>query len=427
MDLIAAIATAQGRAGVAVVRLSGEGALALARAMFSHKGEYEPNMMYYGKIDCGTFSDCGLCVYFRAPKSFTGEDTVEFHCHGGPEIARGVLLRAISLGARPAERGEFTRRAYLNGKLSLSAAEGLGAMIEAESLAQVRAGYELYAENLTREGKRLQALLTECLAGADAVMDFPEEDLEEETGEETASRLETVQSGLETLLSRYRTGRKIRYGVRVAICGQPNAGKSSLLNALLGYERAIVSDEAGTTRDTVEGELEYRGMFFRIVDTAGLRRGETYAEQEGVRRAERAMQEADVIIWLKEGAMPSFPQGTPVIVVGAKSDLGEKEGCDVLLSSKTGEGLEQLKEWMYVKGAGGDTDGLFLLEERQRAAVSDALAAVRRALAAVKEGLPADLYAQDIGDARMTLGLLSGETASEAVVEEIFSKFCVGK
>ena len=253
MELISAIATAQGRGGVAIVRVSGDDALTLAKKMFSKKGEFTPNMLYAGEIDCGAFCDYGMCVYFRAPRSFTGEDVVEFHLHGGVEIARGAIQRTLELGARLAERGEFTKRAFLNGKLSLAAAEGMADMINAQSAAQVRAGYALYGEKLTREGARLQAQLKRCLASVNADVDYPEEDLNRDSRAEISSTLEGVKKDLLSLLSQYRCGRKIKEGVIVALCGKPNAGKSTLFNALLGYDRAIVSAEAGTTRDIVEG------------------------------------------------------------------------------------------------------------------------------------------------------------------------------
>ncbi len=273
MEKITGIATAHGVGGVAIVRVSGDNVLQIAKEMFSYRGEYEPNVLYAGEIDCGTFRDFGMCVYFRAPKSFTGEDTVEFHCHGGTEIARGVLRATIEHGARLAERGEFTRRAFLNGKLSLSAAEGIGEMISAQSEAQVRAGYCLLGEQLTREGKRLQDILKECLASVDADVDYPEEDLTEVSRVDILKRLAEVERGLEELLSRYSKGKKIKSGVNVALCGAPNAGKSSLLNALLGYDRAIVSDIAGTTRDCIEGTIDLNGVLFHLTDTAGLREG----------------------------------------------------------------------------------------------------------------------------------------------------------
>ncbi len=426
-QVIAAIATPQGRGGVSVVRLSGEGALPLARKMFSKTGEFIPNTLYVGDIDCGAFRDRGMCVWFRAPKSFTGEDVVEFHCHGGVEITRGVLDRALSLGARLAERGEFTKRAFLNGKLSLSAAEGMADMIDAESQAQVRAGYSLYTERLTNEGKRLQSLLTTCLAGIDADLDYPEEDLQADTAAEVLQKLQEVKGALQALLKQYRAGRKIKSGVTAVFCGKPNAGKSSLFNALLGCDRSIVTEIPGTTRDTVEGAIEINGVRFNLIDTAGLREGTDVVEREGIRRAELAVKNADLILWLKgDGEEEAFPPETPVITVGAKSDLVKREGCDVCVSSVTGEGIGALKELMYERGFGRESD-VFVLEERHYRAAEEACGAVEKAEDAVKSGLPAELYAEEVHAAWVALGAFSGETASEAVISEIFDKFCVGK
>ena len=425
-DLIAAIATASGVGGVAIIRMSGEGALPLAKKMFSRKGEFVPNMLYPGTIDAGSFSDYGMCVYFRAPYSFTGEDVVELHCHGGAEIARGILSRTLELGARMAERGEFTKRAFLNGKLSLSAAEGLGEMIAASSQAQVRAGFTLYQERLTSVGKELQAGLTACLAEIDADLDYPEEDLTERSLPQIAAHLGEVRARLSALIAQYGAGRKVKSGVRVAIVGEPNAGKSSLLHALLGYDRAIVSDIPGTTRDINEGTVEIGGVNFLLTDTAGLRESADAVEREGVRRAKRAIEGADVIVWLVGGEAPAFPAGTPVIKVGAKSDLVRREGCDVVLSSYTGEGLSALRELLYERGFGRENDGTYLLSERHYRALKDALSAVEDTLAALDGALP-ELYAEDIRRAWEALGVISGETAGEAVINEIFAKFCVGK
>lgn len=422
--VISAIATAEGRGGIAVVRMSGEGALEIAKKMFSKKGEFLPNTMYAGEIDCGAFRDFGLCVFFRAPKSFTGEDVVEFHCHGGREIARGVLRRTVELGARLAERGEFTKRAFLNGKLSLSAAEGMADMINASSQAEVRAGYLLYGEKLSSLGKDLQIKILTALASVDANLDYPEEDLDANT--EIEGTMSEVEASLCALCAQYQAGRKLKEGVNVAIVGEPNAGKSTLLNALLGYERAIVSPTAGTTRDTVEGCIEIGGVLFRLIDTAGLREGADEIEAEGVRRARQAMQAADLILWLKED--DSRPEAeVPVIVVGAKCDLNRKDRCDILVSACTGEGLEALKELLYARGYGAENEGAFLMETRHLQAAQDALSAARDALAAIREGLAAELIAEDLRRAYLALGLLTGETATENVVNEIFDKFCVGK
>lgn len=428
LDTISAIATAQGTGGVAIVRVSGEKALEIARNMFSRKGEYEPNVLYAGEIDCDAFRDFGMCVYFRAPRSFTGEDTVEFHCHGGTEIARGVLRATLKRGARLAERGEFTRRAFLSGKLSLSAAEGLGEMIAAQSLSQVRAGYQLLGEKLTNEGRRLQDLLKECLASVDADVDYPEEDLTEISKAEILKRLTTVEEGLNGLLSRYSEGKKIKAGVHVALCGAPNAGKSSLLNALLGYDRAIVSSIAGTTRDSVEGTIEIGGVLFHLTDTAGLRESADEIEREGVRRAEAAIRAADVVVYLKSDDIPPvFPEGVPVVTVRSKRDLGVKGDCDICLSSVTGEGLDELRAVLFERGFGVEQDGLYLMEERHYRAVGQALIAVKDTMKEVSCGAFPELYAEHLKRAWAELGTLSGETATEEIIKEIFSKFCVGK
>ncbi len=426
--IISAIATAEGRGGVAIIRLSGEGALALARKMFSRKGEMLPNTMYPGEIDGGTFRDYGMCVWFRAPKSFTGEEVVEFHCHGGVEIAHGILRRTLELGARLAERGEFTKRAFLNGKLTLSAAEGMADMINAQSEAQIRAGYLLYGEKLAVEGKRLQEKLTTCLASVNADFDYPEEDLNADSRAEIGHTMSEIEGTLRAILKQYRAGRKIRSGINVAICGKPNAGKSSLFNALLGYDRAIVSDVAGTTRDTVEGTLSIHGVLFCLTDTAGLHEGADAVEREGIRRAEQAIKGADVVVYLKEsGEKIELPEGVPVITVGAKCDLKREEGCDLLLSSLTGEGIEELLELLYTRGYGRENEGVYLLEERHYRAILRAHEAALEAISAIGGGLPPELYAEDLHRAYLALGEITGETATEAVINEIFDKFCVGK
>ena len=250
-DIIAAVSTPPGRGGVAVVRLSGAGALGIAEKMFAPSGRtpvrgFEPYRMYPGSADCGAFRDFGLCVYFKAPHSFTGEDVVEFHCHGGTAITRGILKRAVSLGARLAERGEFTKRAFLNGKLSLASAEGLVDMINGESDAQVRAGYMLYSERLTGKVRTLQGELTEILAGIDADIDFPEEDIEHTDLKDVREKIDHIAGELAALSATYGVGKKVKEGVSVVLAGRPNTGKSSVLNALLGADKAIVSSVAGT-------------------------------------------------------------------------------------------------------------------------------------------------------------------------------------
>lgn len=435
-DTIAAIATASGRGGIAVIRLSGS-PVPIAEKMFVPKGktavrDFEAYRMYPGEIDGGTFRDFGLCVLFRAPKSFTGEDVIEFHCHGGAQIARGILRRALSLGARLAERGEFTKRAFLNGKLSLASAEGMADMINGESEAEVRAGYALYGETLTRKAKAMQARLQTQLAGLDCDMDYPEEDLEFATLSEVRAALAETEAELDRLLAGYGVGKKIKQGVNVVIAGRPNAGKSSLLNALLGYDRAIVSDVPGTTRDSVEDTLEIEGVRFRLVDTAGLRESEDKIEKIGIERAKRLVRSADLLLFLSEewtkedDALLSEWEGLPRLIVCTKRDLGRGFPADAIVSSRTGEGVEELKRLLYERGVGESNDGAFLVEERHYAALGRAKESVRAALDAIGN-VSSDLLAVDIADAWEALGEISGETASESVISEIFEKFCVGK
>lgn len=440
---IAAVSTPAGRGGVAVIRLSGDSPLAVAEQMFLPRGntrvkDFQPYRMYPGEIVAEHFKDFGLCVYFKAPHSFTGEDVVEFHCHGGTSIARGILSRALSLGCRGAERGEFTKRAFLNGKLSLSSAEGLIDMINGESEAEVRAGYMLYGETLKNEADGLQAEITDILAGIDADMDFPEEDIENTDLSDIAVRLKKLSAKLSSLTASYGTGRKIKQGVRVVIAGRPNTGKSSLLNALLQAEKAIVSSVPGTTRDAVEGTLEIEGVRFNLYDTAGIRESENEIENIGIARARALIDGADLILFVLDGSEKMSEEDAeiyrqvadkPKIVVSNKNDLqgegGEK--CDIRVSAKTGENIAALRAMMLEKSmAGYDTDAAFLIEKRHYDALACALAEINEAVS-LCGNVPLDLLGVHLKAAWDKLGEISGKTATEEIINEIFSKFCVGK
>ena len=440
---IAAVSTPAGRGGVAVIRLSGDSPLAVAEQMFLPRGntrvkDFQPYRMYPGEIVAEHFKDFGLCVYFKAPHSFTGEDVVEFHCHGGTSIARGILSRALSLGCRGAERGEFTKRAFLNGKLSLSSAEGLIDMINGESEAEVRAGYMLYGETLKNEADGLQAEITDVLAGIDADMDFPEEDIEHTDLSDIAVRLKKLSAKLSSLTASYGTGRKIKQGVRVVIAGRPNTGKSSLLNALLQAEKAIVSSVPGTTRDAVEGTLEIEGVRFNLYDTAGIRESENEIENIGIARARALIDGADLILFVLDGSEKMSEEDAeiyrqvadkPKIVVSNKNDLqgegGEK--CDIRVSAKTGENIAALRAMMLEKSmAGYDTDAAFLIEKRHYDALACALAEINEAVS-LCGNVPLDLLGVHLKAAWDKLGEISGKTATEEIINEIFSKFCVGK
>lgn len=442
-DNIAAIATAAGAAGVAVIRLSGDSPLKIAEKMFRPAGrtpvaEFEPYRMYPGEIAAEDFSDFGLCVYFRAPRSFTGEDVVEFHTHGGQKIAQGVLNKAVSLGARPAGPGEFTRRAFINGKLSLASAEGLIDMINSRSSAEVRAGYSLYRERLTGLVSAMQDGLSAALAQIDADMDFPEEGLEETSRAAVEKELTQTIHAARSLLSTFRTGSRVKNGVKVGIVGKPNTGKSSLLNALLQYDKAIVSDCPGTTRDVVEGSLEIRGVRFYISDTAGIRDSADRIESMGVELSKRVLKESDVLLFVIDGAdvteedkaVQKLISGMNVITVVNKTDKGGVSfaGADLYVSALTGENVESVKEALFARtvGAGTDTSGDFLCEERHYAALLRAEKSLNAALETVRS-FPLDIAETDIREAWSALGEITGKTASEEIIEQIFSRFCVGK
>ena len=441
---IAAIATPAGKGGVAIVRVSGKDALSLASKMFTPAGkvqvqDFEPYRMYPGKIDGGNFVDFGLCVYFKAPASYTGEDIVEFQCHGGENVARGILKQTFAHCARSAGRGEFTKRAFLNGKLSLASAEGVADMINGESDAEVKAGYLLYSEKLTDQVKNLQSELKTLLAGIDVSVDYPEEDVEEQHVEELAKALKALRDKIAALLASYATGKKIKSGVTVAICGKPNTGKSSLLNKLLGYDKAIVSGVAGTTRDAVEGTIEIEGRKFNLYDTAGVRESEDSIESIGIERAESIIRSADVAVFVtdlisgitdEDIRVLEMVKGKPLIKIINKTDITHDEtetDADVHTSALTGEGILRLKELLYEKSFGPrGEDAAFLIEERHFNALQRANDFLTKAINACGCE-PLDLIGIDVKATWDALGEITGETATEAIIEEIFSKFCVGK
>ena len=441
-DNIAAISTALGAAGVAVIRISGEDPLCIAEKMFKPAGktsvkDFEPNKMYAGEIIADGFSDFGMCVYFKAPKSFTGEDTVEFHSHGGVAIAQGILRKILSLGTRLANNGEFTKRAFLNGKLSLASAEGLIDMINSESVSGVKAGYSLYREKLTQKVSALQEKLLAALSQIDADMDFPEEGLEETSREDVKRILSEVVEETDGLIVTFRTGRKLVSGVKVAICGKPNVGKSSILNALLNYDKAIVSDTAGTTRDVVEGSIDVNGLRFNFYDTAGIRDAENDIENLGVKLSEKTAKNSDIIVFVlsatdkdeQDEKVYAFIKDLPHITVLNKTDAGNinDDRADLCISAKTGEGLDRLRAELYDKAVGKvDLSGDFLCEERHYNALKNARDKLSAALAAV-EDTPLDILSVDVLAGWQYLGEISGKTASEDIIDDIFSRFCVGK
>lgn len=445
MECISAISTAPGTGGVAIIRISGDGCLALAEKMFFPLGKtevknFEPYKMYVGEICAADFSDNGMCVFFKAPKSFTGEDVVEFHCHGGVAVTHGILERTFELGARPATNGEFTKRAFLNGKLSLSSCEGLIDMINSESVAGIKSGYYLFKEHLKKKITDMQEVLTDILAGIDANIDYPEEGLIEDNGEQILQKLSGLRPSLQAMVNSYSEGKIIKDGVNVALAGKTNTGKSSLLNALTGEQKAIVTDIAGTTRDIVESKILINGIAFNLYDTAGIRETADAVEQIGIERSHNFIDGADIVVYVTDGTetaeelcvFADYLKDKRVVKVQNKLDgclpnVKADEGDVIGISCKTGYNLELLKNRLYALGVSGiNADGEYVTQKRHYFALKDALNALDSAINAIGVS-PLDLVSYDIKECWSKLGEITGTTASESIINEIFSRFCVGK
>lgn len=474
-DCIAAIATPSGTGGVAIVRISGKGSFETVDRVFRTANgkpakERAPRVMYYGEILGDGFLDRGMCVTFCAPHSYTGEDSAELHCHGGVQIVQGVLRSVLAAGARMAENGEFTKRAFLNGKLDLSSCEGVADMIHARSAAETRAASRLMEGGLCERVSGAQDRLTDLISQLEVLLDYPEEEFPPVERAAFADGLKGISESLKTLADTYAYGSKVKSGLRVALCGKTNAGKSSLLNRLLGEEKAIVTEIEGTTRDVVEGELELSGMRLLLQDTAGLRESSDKVETIGIERSRRAAELADLVLYVRDlseiGTPPlELPVGCPVITVWNKCDLSENGGRkaraessldlsrgegigavgrrkadgksgfgqspesseEITVSAKTGDGIDVLRERLAEFAAaqtGGDE--LVLTNERHYRTLLRAREALAHALEGIAEK-PCDLLTLDMRECWDVLGEITGVTATEDILDRIFSKFCLGK
>ena len=459
---IAAISTPFGRGGIAVIRISGENAVGVASKMFfpasgKQLSDISPNRATYGIIvSDGQRIDDGIAVIYRAPSSYTGEDTVEISCHGGILLTERVLKTAFDNGAAPARAGEFTERAFLNGKLSLSEAEGVIGLIDAENEEKLRLSASHTSGVLSR---RIDVIYNEILRLISSVyvsIDYPDEDLEPVGDEELISSLKKIEKDLKETADTYKRGKAVSEGVKTVLIGKPNTGKSSLLNALLGEDRAIVTDLPGTTRDVIEEKVSVGRIILRMADTAGIRKGAGVIEQIGIEKALKKANEAELIIGMfdvsdsicadditvLEAIRGYIENGKSVICVLNKSDSVNKDalkglneripdGCvRVETSAKTGEGIDALKNACESLFAEGETDynqTAVIASARQYSAVSTALVAIRRALFACESGYASDVCGMDLESALSSLGEVDGRSVAEEVTSEIFKNFCVGK
>ena len=453
-DTIAAIATAQVPSAIGILRLSGPDTCAILDGVFCPKNgkpmsaQDGRNMVYGTLLDsAGRVIDNALCVLFRAPNSYTGEDCAEIHCHGSPIVLNEGLTSLFAKGARQAKGGEFTRRAFLNGRMDLIQAEAVVDLIDAETAEAARNAVGQLSGTLSRTVEEIYEALMAVVSRFYAVVDYPDEDIEDLQRAELLDTLRRSENKLQELLATFSRGKLLKSGVPTVILGKPNAGKSSLLNALLGYERAIVTDVAGTTRDTVEEKVRLGHVLLRLIDTAGIRETADSVEKIGVERSRIAAGKASLALLVLDGSAPLDAEDESAIAVAEgvanlmvivnKADLPRRIDVGALadrfdnvisLSAKTGEGITTLTDHITsLYPAGTTAQGELLTNARQADAVSRAWNAVREARSALRIGMTPDVVLSDVENALSALGELNGKSLREDLVATIFSRFCVGK
>lgn len=440
-------------AAIGIVRLSGDQCAAVLDGIFKAKCKKtaqnrQKGRLYYGTLLSADNKPLDLCmaVFFAAPHSYTGENMAEIYCHGSPAVVAGAIESAIAAGAASAEPGEFTRRAFLNGKMDLTEAEATADLIHSTSLLAAQAAASQLSGSVKTRITSLRASLSALLAHFYAVCDYTDEDIEPFEYEEAARTLADIGRQLRALHSGFERGSTIKNGIPVAVIGRPNAGKSSLFNALSGYERAIVTSDAGTTRDVIEEQITLSGALFRLMDTAGIRQAEGKAEALGIERSRDAARTAQAVICVFDGSQPLtqedydalslVPDGLPKCAVINKSDMGILVDTEAgirktdianiyTISAKTGEGLEGLTAWLT--SLIPDSSGVLITSPRQASLLKSAADAIALAEASARAGLTADAFLSDAERALSDLGKITGDTASADIAAEIFSRFCVGK
>jgi tRNA modification GTPase len=453
-ETIAAISTAPGTAAIGIVRMSGSNAIHIAGQMFQPaRGnkklhEAENRRLYLGTVrdeNSHPLDEC-LAVVMRAPHSYTGEDMVEFHCHGSTVVLKQVLALALAYGAKPAAPGEFTKRAFINGKMDLLQVEAVGDLLGADSTGAAAVAVGQLTGELSRKIDAAKKRLQKFLVHLQAAIDYPEE-VEEITPQELLDQAVAVSKEINDLLDEAERGQRVREGVNVVLAGRPNTGKSSLMNMLLQNERSIVAEIPGTTRDVVEESVEIEGVAFRLSDTAGIRRSREKIEQIGIKKAYEAIQRAHLVLAVFDGSSPFTGDDTevlrlcrekPVLAVINKHDLPQvmdkshlKSLPMVEVSALTGYGLAELEKAMLqqagLKNVGVLYEQSIITRPRQKGALAGAAMAMKNFLHGVNQGITADCLALELEEALWHLGSLTGEVYREDIINDIFAQFCVGK
>ena len=454
-DTISAIATALGVGSIGVIRLSGPESLAIANTLFQGRKALGPaaaRQLLYGHIKDreGQEVDEVLAVYMPGPHSYTGEDVCEIQCHGGRQALQEILALTYQAGARPAEPGEFTKRAFLNGRLDLAEAESVMDIINAKSRRALLAANRGHEGGLSKKVKAIREELRGLIAQQEAVIDYPEEDIEDVTYEKAQEVLAKGRAAVDQLLQKGSAGRILREGLRTAIVGRPNVGKSSLLNQLLQTDRAIVSSIPGTTRDIIEEQMTIAGIPLVLTDTAGLRDTEDYVEKIGVERSRAVLEDAQLALVVLDGSQKLTEEdeslleslnGRQKLILVNKADLPMEVDLNALkrkygdenvlvLSVKTGEGMEAVAQWLqhFVYGEGSDSElGSVTQNARQENLLRKALQSLEDALQGAQNHYPYDCLTIDLTQALHDLGEITGEDVPDEIINEIFARFCVGK
>ncbi|KGG80080.1 tRNA modification GTPase MnmE [Caloranaerobacter azorensis H53214] len=457
-DTIAAVATAPGEAGIGIVRISGEKALEIVDKIFRTKKErklsdFQERRLTYGYIvepDTGKKIDEVLAVYMKAPYTYTKEDIVEINCHGGMIPVRRILEIVLENGARLAEPGEFTKRAFLNGRIDLSQAEAVIDLIRAKTDSSFDVSFNQLEGGLSKEINEIREILLRMLANIEASIDFPEEDIETMTYEGLLDEGNNVLKRIEKLLDTVYTGKILREGLKTVILGKPNVGKSSLMNAILRENRAIVTDIPGTTRDIIEEYVNIKGIPLKIIDTAGIRETEDVVERIGVERAKSLLEEADLVIVLfdvskelteEDMEIARLVKNKKVIVLTNKIDLPpvvSREEIEKILPGKKiietsiikGEGLEVLEDSlkeMFFAGEIKIKDNTIVTNARHKSLLLKAKKNIEEAIESIEMGMPIDCIEVDVKDCWENLGQITGDTVTEDIIDKIFEEFCIGK